>query len=209
MPRIHLTLRDASGEMKVLPRGQKRIDVSLAAAGGWEMNMRKVRALSATFLFLTGCVALAAGQQLQLYTSDDGRFSVQFPAGEVKHDTQPIPLQGSDSSTLYEFWVESADGNVSYMVMYNDYPANYANDGADAVLARTRNGAVKGKTLLSDMAINLNGVPGREFTAKDDTWNFTVRQFLKGKRLYQLIVVSKPDNPATQTSEFMNSFKIQ
>ena len=58
------------------------------------------------------------------------------------------------------------------------------------------------------MAINLNGVPGREFTAKDDNWNFTVRQLLQGKRLYQLIIVSKPDHPATQTSDFLNSFKI-
>ncbi len=146
---------------------------------------------------------------MQPYSSDVGRFSVQFPGGEVKHDTQSITLQGSDTSTLYEFWSESADGNVSYMVMYNDYPAAYANDGSDAVLARTRDGAVKGKTLVSDMAISLNGVPGREFTCKDDTWNFTVRQFINGKRLYQLIIVSKSDHPATQTSEFLDSFKIQ
>ena len=163
---------------------------------------------AAVIVILTGAVA-ARGQQLQPYTSTDGRFFVQFPAGEVKHDTEPVNLNGSDSSTLYEFWVEQQDGNVSYMVMYNDYPANYANDGADAVLARTRDGAVKGKTLLSDIAINLNGVPGREFTAKDDKWNFTVRQFLKGKRLYQLIIVSNPDHPATQTSDFLNSFRIQ
>lgn len=146
--------------------------------------------------------------QLVPYTSTDGRFSVSFPGGAPKQDTQQVSLQGGGSSTLYEFWVEAGDGNISYMVMYNDYPANYANDGADAILARTRDGAIKGKTLVSDMAINLNGVPGREFTAKDDTWNFTVRQFLQGKRLYQLIVVSKPEYPATQTSEFLSSFKI-
>ena len=151
----------------------------------------------------------AVGQQMQPYSSTEGRFSVQFPAGDIKHDTEPVTLQGSDTLTLYEFWVESADGNVSYLVMYNDYPPAYANDGADTVLARTRDGAMKGKTLLSDIAINLNGVPGREFTAKDDNWNYTVRQFLSGKRLYQLIIVSKPDHPATQISDFLNSFKIQ
>ncbi len=170
--------------------------------------MRKLWSQIAVVVFLVTGASWAGGQQLQPYTSTDGRFTVNFPQGEVKHDTQAIALSGSDSSTLYEFWVESADGNVSYMVMYNDYPANYANDGADAVLARTRDGAVKGKTLLSDMAINLNGTPGREFTAKDDTWNFTVRQYLAGKRLYQLIVVSNNANPATQISDFMTSFKI-
>jgi hypothetical protein len=61
---------------------------------------------------------------------------------------------------------------------------------------------------LSDVAISLNGVPGREFTAKDDTGNYTVRQYLKGKRLYQLIVVSNAANPGTQISDFMSSFKI-
>jgi hypothetical protein len=170
--------------------------------------MRIDRICITAVLFLMSAVC-AVGQQMQPYSSADGRFSVQFPTGEVKHDTQPVSLKGSDSSTLYEFWVEQADGNVSYMVMYNDYPANYANDGPDAVLARTRDGAVKGKTLVSDMAINLNGIPGREFTAKDDTWNFTVRQYISGKRLYQLIVVSNPGHPAAQTSDFLNSFKIQ
>jgi hypothetical protein len=76
------------------------------------------------------------------------------------------------------------------------------------VLASTRDGAVGGKTLLSDTAISLNGIPGREFTAKDDTWNYTVRQYLNGKRLYQMIVVSNSANPATQISDFMTSFKI-
>ena len=168
--------------------------------------MQNLGARMAVVVMVLASVAPACAQQP--YTSTDGRFSVQFPAGEVKQDTQSVTLKGSDTSTLYEFWVELADGNVSYMVMYNDYPAAYANDSADAVLARTRDGATKGKTLLSDMAINLNGVPGREFTSKDDKWSFTVRQFLKGKRLYQLIIVSNPDHPAPQTSDFLNSFKI-
>lgn len=170
--------------------------------------MRKLYAPMAIILVALAGVVAAHGQQMQPYVSTDGHFTVNFPQGEIKNDTQAVPLSGNESSTLYEFWVEMDAGDVSYMVMYNDYPANYANDGADAVLARTRDGAVKGKTLLSDIAINLNGVPGREFTAKDDTWNFTVRQYLQGKRLYQLIIVSKADHPATQTSDFLNSFRI-
>ena len=104
--------------------------------------------------------------------------------------------------------MELASGNVSYMVMYNDYSADYANGDPQTVLATTRDGAVGGKTLLSDTVISLNGIPGREFTAKDDTWNYTVRQYLSGKRLYQMIVVSNNANPATQISDFMTSFKI-
>jgi hypothetical protein len=104
--------------------------------------------------------------------------------------------------------VELADNNVSYMVMYNDYSGDYASGDPQTVLQTTRDGAVGTKTLLSDIVISLNGVPGREFTAKDDTWNYTVRQFLQGKRLFQLIVVSSNDHPATQISQFLNSFKI-
>lgn len=162
---------------------------------------------------ITAAVLMAAGAawangQSQTYTSDEGRFTVQFPAGEVKHDTATVNLKAGDSTTLYELWVEAGEDNVSYMVMYSDYSADYATGDPQTVLAGTRDGAVKGKTLLSDMAIELNGVPGREFTSKDDKWNYTVRQFLSGKRLYQLIIVSDNDHPATQTSEFLNSFKI-
>jgi hypothetical protein len=154
-------------------------------------------------------VVPAVGQQMQPYSSDEGRFSVQFPSGEVKHDTESVKLNDGASSTLHEFWVAQADGNVSYMVIYNDYPPNYTSGDPQTFLANTRDGAVKGDTVLSDMAISLNGVPGREFSTKDDKWNYTMRQFLKGNRLYQLIIVSNPDHPATQTSDFLDSFRIE
>jgi hypothetical protein len=153
--------------------------------------------------------ASRAGQpQLQPYTSIEGRFTVAFPGGTPKLDTETVNMKDGGTTTLYEFWTEPDNGNLSYMVMYNDYAADYGNGDPQTVLATTRDGALAGKTLLSDMVISLNGVPGREFTAKDDTWNYTLRQFLQGKRLYQLIVVSTAAHPATQTSAFMDSFKI-
>ncbi len=131
-----------------------------------------------------------------------------FPGGAPKLHTEAIKLKDGGTSTLYEFWTELEDRNVSYMLMYNDYSADYANGNPQTVLAGTRDGAVAGKTLLSDMVISLNGVPGREFTAKDDNLNYSLRQFLQGKRLYQLIVVSSPSHPATQTSAFLDLFRI-
>ena len=172
--------------------------------------------MAVVVVVLAGAVS-AGAQQMQPYTSTEGRFTVNFPQAEVKQESQainlggctPTPQQPCDTSTLHQFWVELANNNVSYMVMYNDYPANYADGDPQTTLAQTRDGAVGSKTLLSDTAISLNGVPGREFTAKDDTYNYTVRQYLQGKRLYQLIVVSGAATPATQTSDFMTSFKIQ
>jgi hypothetical protein len=151
---------------------------------------------------------LANGPQMQPYRSTAGRFSVSFPQGEVKQSTDSIPYTDGSKGTMYEFSVEAAGGSNAYMVMYNDYAAGQAAGDPQTVLAKTRDGAVKGKTLLSDKVISLNGVPGREFTAKDDNWNYTVRQYLQGKRLFQLIIVSNAANPATQTSAFLNSFKI-
>ena len=171
--------------------------------------MRELCIRIAVMVVVLASLAPARGQHTQPYTSADGRFTVNFPQGEVKQDSQTINLKGGGITTLYQFYVGMADSTISYMVMYNDYPADYANGDPQSVLATTRDGAINGKTLQSDMAISLDGVPGREFTAKDDKRNYTVRQFLSGKRLYQLIVVSDSDHPATQTSDFMSSFKIQ
>ena len=171
--------------------------------------MRKLYTRMAVVVVVLAGVVSAGAQQMQPFTSTEGRFTANFPQGAVQQANQAINLSGGGTTTLYQFSVDQANGNVSYMVMYSDYSANYANGDPQTLLAETRDGAVKGKTLLSDIAISLNGVPGREFTAKDgDGWNYTVRQFLQAKRLYQLIVVSNAANPATQISDFLNSFTI-
>jgi len=145
---------------------------------------------------------------MQPYTSDAGRFSVLFP-GTPAQKTQQIALEGGASSTLFQTWVGLEDDNVAYMVFYNDYPPGYATGAPQAVLEAVRDGVVKGKTLLTDEPIDLNGVPGRAFTATDtDGLNYTVHEFLVGKRLYQLMVASSKDHPATMTDAFLNSFKI-
>ena len=80
----------------------------------------------------------AQGDQsvLQPYTSTDGRFTVTFPGGSPKLDTETIDLKGGGKATLYEFWTEPENGNVSYMAMYNDYSADYANGDPQTVLAQ-------------------------------------------------------------------------
>jgi hypothetical protein len=143
------------------------------------------------------------------FSCPDGTCTVLIP-GTVKSDTQQVALnRGTQSTTLYEYWSEIDNNNVSYMVMYNDYPANLANDPPQQMLEQFRNGAVKGKTLLTDQAIWLNGVPGREFTSIDtDNWSYHVRQFFKNKRLYQLIIVTNQNYTAKYSDVFLNSFKL-
>lgn len=154
-------------------------------------------------------VSATKATQAQSYTSNEGRFSVTFPgSGQVTTNSETLPFKDGTKGTMYEFSIELEGGNVAYMVMYNDYGPGQAEGNPQSVLEGTRDGAVSGKTLLTDNAVSLNGVPGRAFSAKDDTWNYSVRQYLKGKRLYQLIVVSNNAHPATQIDQFMNSFTI-
>ena len=174
--------------------------------------MRRVSSLSIALLiavpFFAGFQYSTPVAAAQSFTGSAGRFTVYFPGGEPKQQMETVQLKGGDSTKLFEFWTETDNSNVSYMVMYNDYSPEYATGDPQIVLTTTRDGMVKGKTLVTDNAVSLNGVPGRAFTAKDDHWNYSVRQYLKGKRLYQLIVVSNNDHPATQTDQFMNSFSI-
>ena len=174
--------------------------------------MRKFRDWFAVVVLWVAGVASAMGQQMQPYTSTDGRFTVQFPAGQIKQDTRDVALQGTDKVTVHEFWVEVDNGPafVIYNVTYGDYPPKYTNGAPQDFLASTRDSVLTGKTLVSDKAIDLNGIPGREFTASDDQQNYyTMRQFLQGSRLYTVFVISAKGTTAALASQFLNSFQIQ
>lgn len=144
----------------------------------------------------------------QQFISQEGRFTVIF-AGTPKKESNVVPLEGGESTTMNQFSVALDDNNDSYMLLYNDYPADYANGDPKLILESTRDGSIKGKTLIADNPITLSGVPGRAFTTIDGNgWIFTIHQYLKGKRLYQLIVVGTSYHPAYLSDQFMSSFKI-
>lgn len=170
--------------------------------------MQKLYTGMAVIVMVLAGMVSAYGQQMQTYTSTDAGFTVRFPQAEVQTGNQKLFLKGGGTTTLYQYYVKVDNNNVAYMVMHFDYPEDYTNGDPQTALATVRDSAVGSKPLLSDIAINLNGVPGREFTTKDDKMNYTSRLYLRGKRLYQLIVFSNRDHPATQTSEFLDSFKI-
>jgi len=145
---------------------------------------------------------------MQTFTSTDGRFSIVFP-GVPQQTSQVVNLKNGESTTIYQFSAEADNGNTSYIVMYNDYSAAIVGGSPQALLERTRDGAVAGKTLLTDVAIDLNGVPGRAYTAVDsDGYNYEVHEFLAGIRFYQLIITTSKGFTATQHGAFMNSFRL-
>jgi hypothetical protein len=146
--------------------------------------------------------------QVQPYNSVEGRFSVLFP-GAPTQDTQQVTLPDGDLMTIHQF--QSAENNVAYLVLYNDYPAKYAGGDAQSLLESVRDRSIESAkaTLSSDEPINLAGVPGRavKFTGGDGI-TYIARYFLDGPRLYQLIVTVGAGSMAAQADDFLNSFRI-
>ena len=143
------------------------------------------------------------------FKGPDGHFSIMMP-GTPSYETQDVPLQGGVKAQMNEWYVETDNHNISYMLMYNDYPPAYANGAPADMLIKFRDGATADKTLLTDQVITLGGIPGRAFTTKDkDGWLYDVHHFFLNKRLYQLIIVTAPGYTATYRDAFMDSFKIQ
>jgi hypothetical protein len=152
--------------------------------------------------------APAAETPMQPFTTMVGRFSALFP-GTPTQSSQLIHLKNGETTTLYEFSANTDNNTTSYIVIYNDYAPDVVAAGPADLLQKAENGAVAGKTLLSDQAINVRGVPGRTYTASDSNgYSYTVREFLAGTRLYQVIVATAKGSTATQLNLFMNSFII-
>lgn len=146
--------------------------------------------------------------QMVPYSSAPGRFTINFPPGSVEPSTQQIPLNGGGSVTQYVFSVEADNGNTAYMASYVDYTTPIS--GGQGALDRARDGFTKAVTctLTSDGSFDLNGVPARAFTCLNNDFHFSAHSFVQGNRLYQILVVSKPDHPAPYADEFLNSFRI-
>ena len=116
-------------------------------------------------------------------------------------DSAAGPLQ------LHQFLVE--DGNVAYIVMYNDYP-NVPQD-QQVFFNNVRDGganAVKGK-VTKEKVISKQGYPGRAFDIETTDTLLLQDVYLVGKRLYQIILgVPKADKMPSQANQFFSSFKL-
>jgi hypothetical protein len=146
--------------------------------------------------------------EAQPYASSEGRFSVAFP-GTPTHNSQPLKLSETESATLHQF--QSSGDGLIYTVLYNDFPANMVGGPPAEILTTVRDGALESRNtpLLIDQEIDLNGVPGRAYAVtKKDGSTFVARDFLKGGRLYQVVVIVNAGSSPTPADKFLNSFRI-
>ncbi len=145
------------------------------------------------------------------YKSPEGQFSVAFP-GKPTESTQEVKTP-IGPLTMHIIGYEKKN-ELGMMIAYNDYPAAVANEKPQAVLVRTRDGT-KGPDgkVLEDKEITLgkDAVPGRAYTlVKGDDHFLRIRTYLKGPRLYQIIVSgSKKETVMSKEAEqFLDSFEI-
>ena len=153
----------------------------------------------------------AQSNTMQPFTSSNGRFSVLFHAIPQQFP-QPINLKNGKTGTVYVFYARADNDKTGDYVTYTDYsPDIIASASPQVLLQKAEKSFVAGKTLLSEQVIDLDGVPGRAYTATDSDGNFyTAHEFLAGTRIYQVFVLTTKSNfPSGQDNgQFLNSFII-
>jgi hypothetical protein len=138
------------------------------------------------------------------FSSPEGSFSIGMPGQPTASSQTASTAAGPIEIHLFEF--ATADQKTAYMVSYNDYPA-----GAVGEPQGTLDGAVQGAitnskaTLVQSHAIDLGGVPGRDYTATVAGGSLHGHIYLRGSRLYQVLIAGS-DLPSEDA--FLGSFAI-
>lgn len=147
---------------------------------------------------------------LKEFKSPDNSFIVMLPK-DVKEEKQSINTQLGPIE-LVSYYAKAK--HQEFTIAYSDYPDSFitARD-PNVLLDGSRDGAVKNiqGTLLSETIIDMNGHPGRELRIEGpQKIIMKSRIYLVGKRLYQIMTISKPDHSFDKKiEEVLSSFKIE
>ena len=147
------------------------------------------------------------------YSSQQGRFTIMFPG---------TPTEAAGRLEGRRFMLKTT---AVYAVYYTDFPASFPYDLEKEVSLRkqfldasrdTTLAQSKGK-VLSETDISLEGHPGRMMKiALPDGTITREKTYVVGKRIYQIIVVTRgellaPDGgrfDETRATKFLDSFKL-
>jgi hypothetical protein len=144
----------------------------------------------------------------------DGRFSVLFPFPPRQvSQIQKTPL---GEVNLEVFTVQPPNQDVSYVVIYNDFPFSYGQeDNAQLIFDDVQNMSLKttGSSLVRKQNLNWNGNPGREleYTRPKD-FVTKHKMYLVDGRLYQVIVKTtreQEEKLSGTINGFLNSLQVK
>lgn len=153
--------------------------------------------------------ALNSSATGEKFTSVDGKFKIAFPAEpDIKSDTVATDVGIIEMiSFTYEKSITEA-----YMIAYCDYPSEIVKKSdPDVLLQGAKEGALSSQkaTMESDEKITLDGNPGYYFTAVKGDYYMCYKIFLKGNRLYQILMLRDGAYPSAEAvEEFMGSFEL-
>ena len=147
-----------------------------------------------------------------MFTSPDGGFSVLLPGATASSQDQSLP----DGTTVQlEAWQTPLGDAGAYTVARLALPEGAVIDTA-ALLQSAQDQALAGVggTLTSEQPIDLNGIPGREFSATVSQGGvegtIVQRVYLAGNTLYQINFAGEGDRRFTdpELAPFFESFTI-
>lgn len=175
----------------------------------------RIRKIAAALIMLLLCFSAQNtwAADWKKFTSDEGRFKVLLPIEPV---AEISPLEsGFGKTMLYSFLSETDNGNVAYLVTYNDYSGEKFSkyDPYDLVVeacdAHIKNNPGK---IRSNNKIKLGPYPGKEVIIETDSGTvFYGRSYIVNSRLYQVLFMTTKEleaNYAQDIKKFFNSFEL-
>jgi hypothetical protein len=157
-------------------------------------------------LLLLGVIAPAqTAPWKQFIYSDDG-FQASYPSTP---DLQKKTVQTSAGEFEMRSYAAQV-GDTALIVAVSDFGTSVAERSPDQMLLGAKNSMLSNSAshLVSEKKITLGTNPGTQFEAENSATHFTVRMYLVGTTLYQMLIVSPINKPFDQGSRFLDSFQL-
>lgn len=171
-----------------------------------QLNLKTAFAI----LAIISIQVFAYGQEL--FTSEVGKFSINFFDVEPQHSTSSVATELGD--VMMSTYIYERGATEAYMVSLVDYPQEKVNEeGSEVLLQGGKSGALESLGIEKiDLERNLimNGHPGLSFAADNGEYYVLYEMFLVNNRLYQVAILSVGDYPDRKLSDaFFGSFELR
>jgi hypothetical protein len=208
---VSLAHESVGVEVKIVRRRQNSSSSSRQVDKEIRMT-QKIRVMlqrSLTMFAALLCFGIALGaqaQELKPYDYPSEGFRVSFPSAPELATKSVDTAVGKIEVHMYS--VELA--NAALVVAVNDYGSNATGKDPDVVLDAARQGALSntGCHQISSKTILLDGHHGVEFEGENQAAHLTVRLYLVGSVLYQVMVITPLGNTYPDSTRFFDSFKL-